>query len=103
MSKASSTIRIDLKRLFFRNTEAGVGGYYLNQSNRSRLPLEICFRSKKMIVQPEDLRRLFRKGDKLFKAKRGGKDYYVYYINWRPDQEDPNQEKLFNENRKTRK
>lgn len=101
MSKVSSTIRIDVKKLL--RGEARVGGYYLNQSNRSRLPLELNHKGGTMIIQPEDLKRVFRKGDVLIKARYGKKDYYVYYINWRPDQEDPNQEKLFNENRKTRK
>jgi len=101
MSNQNLTIRIDIKKLL--NGEARVGGYYLNQSNRSRLPLELWHKGKTMLIQADDLKRVFRKGDVLIKARYGKKDYYVYYIPWRPGQVDPNQEKLFNENRKTSK
>ena len=62
--------------------QIGVPAKYLNEANNNNEDLEIVFNSESMIVKVEDFKTVFRKGPFKVKDKFGGKDYYIYYINF---------------------
>ena len=62
--------------------QIGVPAKYLNQCNNNNEDLEIIFEGESMIVKVEDFKTAFRKGPRPVKDKFGGKDYYIYYINF---------------------